>query len=400
MKTSVYLVFAVMALWVQQKPVIETAKNPGANRTATHEVTDSLVPHHSGVKVKLHTFKVDGEGRIVAGVSTKDGAKHLLQFYSSQRNLEVEIRLDFPPTAIAIGTDGRFFAAGNGQIAVLDPQRKISSTLATPNYTKDELEKTRQKIVSSTLASFEQTTRSYHRQLKVVQDQIHKLEQKKDKDKWRKRDSFRLKALKNQKLQYEELIAEQTSPQVSEALIDQALASRLHVPSLAIANDGRLFVTTTSDFGYQIWRLDQALGNPVKVLDNLRGCCGQLDIHVKGDHILAAENTRFKVGIYDLDGKFTSSFGERLNSRNHGFAGCCNPMNLVCDGPAIITAESSVGIIKRFDADGKFLQLIGKADIGSGCKHVAIGYQKKLDTYLIQYEDENRICVLTAKTSK
>jgi hypothetical protein len=65
-----------------------------------------------------------------------------------------------------------------------------------------------------------------------------------------------------------------------------------------------------------------------------------------------------------------------------------------CDNGDVLTAESSIGTIKRFDAAGNLIATIGKAKIGGGCKHVALGHDPTLDRYYMMYEDEAAICVL------
>ena len=65
----------------------------------------------------------------------------------------------------------------------------------------------------------------------------------------------------------------------------------------------------------------------------------------------------------------------------------------LADG-TVLTAESSIGHIKRFDQDGKLLGYIGKARIGGGCKHCALGYDSNSDQYFLMHQDANKICVL------
>jgi hypothetical protein len=60
----------------------------------------------------------------------------------------------------------------------------------------------------------------------------------------------------------------------------------------------------------------------------------------------------------------------------------------------VLTAESSIGTLKRFSPEGKLLGVIGRARIGGGCKHVAIGFDPVRDRYYVQYQDRNHICVL------
>ncbi len=65
----------------------------------------------------------------------------------------------------------------------------------------------------------------------------------------------------------------------------------------------------------------------------------------------------------------------------------------------ILTAESSIGHIKRFAADGTLIAYIGKAKIGAGCKHCALGMDAQNDRYFMMYEDDGSICVLEPRGS-
>jgi hypothetical protein len=147
--------------------------------------------------------------------------------------------------------------------------------------------------------------------------------------------------------------------------------------------------------GYEVWRTSSTFEKSGRVIDGLRGCCGQMDIITKGDKILTAENTKFQVGFYDLTGAKLTSFGKRHSEDENGFGSCCNPMNvLCCSNGDIITAESSIGHIKRFSDKGDLLAVIGRARIGGGCKHVALGHDEKRDRYYVQYQDMNHICIM------
>lgn len=153
--------------------------------------------------------------------------------------------------------------------------------------------------------------------------------------------------------------------------------------------------TYAKNRGYEVWNTGPHFESSTRVLGDLRGCCGQMDVVAEGKHIIAAENTKFQVGIYDLEGKSVTRFGERFKDGNNGFGSCCNPMNVICyENGELVAAESSIGHVKRFSADGKYLGTVGRARIGGGCKHVALDFDAKRDRYYVQYEDLNHICVL------
>jgi hypothetical protein len=65
-----------------------------------------------------------------------------------------------------------------------------------------------------------------------------------------------------------------------------------------------------------------------------------------------------------------------------------------CKGGDILAAESSIGNLKRFSQDGKLVQLVGKAKIGAGCKHVAVAWDATRDRYYMMNVDKGSICSL------
>ncbi len=119
-------------------------------------------------------------------------------------------------------------------------------------------------------------------------------------------------------------------------------------------------------------RLDRDLQNPVVIVKKQFGCCAHLDLDVKDDVLLVAENSRHRVNRLNFEGEKLSSWGKRDRTNIEGFAACCNPTNIDF-GPnnVLYTAESGVGRVKRYTADGEYLGLVGyvdttKFDRGSG----------------------------------
>jgi hypothetical protein len=166
------------------------------------------------------------------------------------------------------------------------------------------------------------------------------------------------------------------------------------------ATDDDVFVSLPmmTGFGYGIWRLNHELTEPKLVMDDVHGCCGQLDIQTDGENLLVAENTKFQVGFYDRDGKRLNGWGKRLRNGDEGFGSCCNPMNVrCCANGEILTAESSIGHIKRFNQAGEFLGFVGTAKVAGGCKHVAIGFDSSRNYHYMMNEDRSHVAVLVPR---
>ncbi len=113
-----------------------------------------------------------------------------------------------------------------------------------------------------------------------------------------------------------------------------------------------------------IVRFDRDLTSPQLIIKRQFGCCSHLDLDVKGDELLVAENSRHRVNRYTFDGKSLGKWGERDRTNISGFAACCNPVNFDFGAgkDILYTAESGIGRIKKYDAKGKYLGLVGYVD--------------------------------------
>lgn len=369
------------------------SEQPKSEFEATHTEVHPLVPKRNGSAGKLHTFKLTPDGHIVAGVTFD---QNYLQVYSPNLELLLEIPIDFQATAISIEPSGTFLVGGGGQIARLSTSGEVLKTSPAPHLAGQTAEEVKEKMIAECKKQMEQTREIYAQQIERIQKQIDKLTKKQEEkgDDFSKRDQSRLDSLKEQLTRYQAYVEEQFSGEINDDTLKYMLERQTRIPSLAAAGDD-VFVAVSMGRGYEIWRVDSNFENPTKVIEDLSGCCGQFDFYAANGNLYLAENTKFQVGIYDRDGKHLNGFGERAGSSEAGFGSCCNPMNVVCTSTGeILTAESSIGKIKRFNQAGELVGVVGKARIGRGCKHVALGFDESRNRYYVQYEDNNSICVL------
>ena len=392
----------------------DTDKKEDAVQTAkdfapTHKQVSVFKPMHEGEIIGLNTFCLDQDGNILAAVGGANqvmkvvngrpayqSVKHpsMLQVYSPDFDLLKELPLDFKPTAVNVDKSGNIYVGGDAKIAKMSPDGKVLAMANSP--TISDMEQLKKDIAEQLETQAKQFTKSYETQIERLQKQLARLEEK-DADDLSKSEQARLKTIPTQIKTYEkqiEMYGDQfkATPARIEAMIQQKLA----IKSIAV-NEKDMYVTcsATKGYGYEIWRMTQELTEPEQVVGAVSGCCGQMDIQAMGDQLLIAENTKFRVGIYDRDGEMVSNFGKRDRTGDEGFGSCCNPMNIrCCSNGDILTAESSIGTIKRFNKEGDLVGVIGKAKIGGGCKHVALGIDEKRDRYYMMYEDEGAICVL------
>jgi sugar lactone lactonase YvrE len=119
--------------------------------------------------------------------------------------------------------------------------------------------------------------------------------------------------------------------------------------------------------------MDDQFENGERIVSNLSGCCGQMDVKVNDNGLYVAENSRHQVCRYDREGQLICKWGEGARAGLEGFGSCCNPMN-VAFGPdgSVYTGESETGRIKRYSPEGKLLGLVGASELVPGCKNVSI----------------------------
>ncbi len=392
-------------------PVYAVDATNEASALATHKQDRIIRPLHDGRAIGLKTFCLDRDGNILAcvagavtdplsvaanpSVSSQD--LKFLQVYSPEGELLKEVGLEFTATAVNQAPDGTIFVAGAGKVARISADGKILATTNAPNM--EDSETVRKQAEAAAAKQSAQITAMFDRQLQSVDERISKLREKPEAE-WTARDKARLATYEQQKKLFEEQ-AKQLKESYSRTLnTDYMLEQKMGITALAVTSrDLFLCCHSLEGYGYEVWRLNHDFSEPKKVVSSLNGCCGQCDIQATEKNLILAENTKFKVALLDRDGQPQLSFGERDRKAPQGFGSCCNPMNVrCCDNGDILTAESSIGTIKRFSSTGEFLGVVGKAKIGGGCKHVAVGFDPKLDRYYMMNVDKAHICVLLPKS--
>ncbi|MEM9365603.1 MAG: hypothetical protein AAGD07_06365, partial [Planctomycetota bacterium] len=379
----------------------------------THRQIHLIKPKVDGQAISVHTIASDSVGSLIvaagppqSGMLTpvKSSTGFVLKLDPAGEELQ-RWELDFIPSALAVAGDDSIYVGGSGYLTHLGLDGSIADKIDSPHigdrktFAKRTL-KAQQRLMASFAVSEEA--------LKPLRDMVERLE-KKDEDERSRIEQAQLDAIKRQLEQMEALVkANDSKDEASEEeeeftipddpMTQYRLESAKAVTSMAVAEDW-LFVCASdpSSRGYSVWKLSRNLADaePEKILSDLRGCCGQMDIQCTDTELITSENGAFAVGFYDFEGDSIRKFGKQDRSSREGFGSCCNPMNtqVLSDG-SILTAESSIGHLKRFDKDGNFLGYVGKASIGGGCKHCAIGHNRDQDLYYMMYQDKNAICVL------
>lgn len=352
----------------------------------THKQVQSIkVEKTNGASLQAMARTSDGRLVALVGFSRYEGIRSSgknsptteLRVYSDEGAEVARWAVDFLGQAVGAGPDGSVFVGGDGKIAQYDKEGKQLRKAELPHLAaiindKESLRKQAEQQLEEQKESIEQTRKAYEAQIRLLKRRIGILEEAEQRTAAEER---RLKRYRQQLAQYESTdLGEQDNSADIENVIRE-LVQRAATISGVTANDDDVFVVCGEQqgYGFAVWRMDHEFANPTKVLSELRGCCGQMDVQARGDELFVAENTKHAVGRFDRDGKSVQQFGSRVSKKNtDGFGGCCNPMNL-CFGPEgeVITAESE-GIIRRFSAKGEPLGLVGRVTLTGGCKNVSV----------------------------
>ncbi len=380
---------------------------PAAGAESTHKQIRSLAPTFEGKKLQLHTFTLAQDGNLWMccndNRSASGESKGCILITKPTGELVKRIDLDFAPTAINFAESGDVYVAGSGFIAYMNNDGHVKKSIEAPNLANRE--EALRLMKKEAEKQIEQMSERYSSQIRILTVQLEKYQaqlEKADKDDERavKRLEARIKAIETQLTNLRDMTKQILESFGSEVGGEATLARVKRATGIAVSKqDVFVALPNVKGYGYSLWRLSHDLENPVAIMDDLRGCCGQMDIQAEGDDVLIAENTAFRVSRYNREGKQIASFGERSREKESGWGSCCNPMNIRCVGSdEILTAESSIGSIKRYSKEGEYLGLIGTARIGGGCKHVALSVDQKLNRYYIMNENGGDIAVLVPRS--
>ncbi len=380
----------------------------GASRVSHKQVQAIKVEGSGGGSLQSMTRTTDGRLVALVGASryggVRGGAKSEpdteIHVFDKDGNERTSWKVDFPGQAIGAGPNGTIFVGGNGKIAKYDATGKLLQQIELPHIAailadKEGLKQRARELLESQKKAQRQSSRVTAAQIKSLKTRIARLEEaeqaaadetdeegkpKLKSARFSAADKRRLERYKEQLATYEaaETREEPDDDAVNDAVlatyIEQVVRQAALISGISSTQDDVYVVCREQKgYGFAAWRMDHDFQNPVKVLSELRGCCGQMDVQAIGTELYVAENTKHRVGHYDRNGKPVEEFGTTAGKGNsEGFGGCCNPMNL-CFGPEreVLTAESE-GIIRRFSAAGDYLGLVGRVTLTGGCKNVAV----------------------------
>ncbi|MCA9173568.1 MAG: hypothetical protein KDB14_03695 [Planctomycetales bacterium] len=369
------------------QPVQVAGEAEGTGNFETTHTDQSLISlkDNEGNAATLHTFCLAKNGNVLAGCGSP-GAGEIRMFTPDGKYLETW-SLPVLPEAINTDPEGNVLVAGEGKLVQLSAQGKQMLIKDAPHVAS--MQDNREQLREQLKQQYKARANSYAQTLEIYQRQIEMLEEKAKEGELSDAEKSRLEIYKRARTSLEGFVAKQKEegePELSDAQLDAQLSSlmssRSKVASIS-ATDTEVFLACNMSvgYGYQVYRLDRQFENPVSIIKDLRGCCGQMDVQANANGVFVAENSRHRVAHFDREGETVGAWGSRDRTGEKGFTSCCNPMN-VCFGPnqSVYTAESTTGLIKQFDKQGKLLNYVATVKLVPGCKKVSIAVSPSGDS--------------------
>lgn len=390
----------------------------------THEPTGKIKPSESGIETRIASFCLTADGRVLVCCETARKERSFLGWLFGQKpaadpkspgaigvyGRDGKRLDDWPlsvaPEAICLAPDGTVYVAGGGKILHLSSEGKVLDEVDSPVATAFPLPKSGlnpgKELAEAEAKAKRAEIAALEKKIKAVEKELEKLgESPREKATAADLEALQAKAetLMRQYQDYQEQLNDlRMTPEERAEQLRAERQRRLICTGMAVDNDDLYVVCmATKGYSYCVWRMSRGMKDPKKIVDGLRGCCGQMDIQA-GDGLWVAHNGRHKVEHYDREGKKIGSFGRTDRASADGFGGCCEPKNLRLLPKEVLAAESGPPTcVKRFDREGKFLGVALIAPWESGCVRVTIAFHSDSNEYLVLNSGANEIQVFSPK---
>jgi hypothetical protein len=351
-------------------------------------------------------------GQILAGVGGGSGE---IRVYDADGKPLASWSVPVQPEAVNVAPDGTVYVAGNGQLLKLDAQGKLLLQKDAPHAAAIRTDAAKlREVVAQAKERVETIGRQeelYKRQIEGLQKGLEKLTaqpaealtelQKKQIESYKSTIQRFESALESVRQFLKENPAKEMTEEEIKQQVEGMVRYKMGMASIS-ATESDVFVACRAavGYGFEVWRTSRNFEDGTRIVSQLSGCCGQMDVQSSADGVFVAENARARVCRYDRDGKLICQWGEREREGEVGFGSCCNPMN-VAFGPQaqVYTAEATLGRIKRFSATGEFLGLVGSVDIVPGCKNVAIAVSQDGSRVYMLDITRSHIVVMSVKSA-
>lgn len=391
-------------------PIDATAKVDGAEpdstgAKATHKQSSLININAPGLsEASVQCFCLMGNDLLLAGCT---GAASEIRVFDKGGKYVKSIELPVAPEAINVASDGTILVAGEGELLRLSADGQVTAQVESPHAAA--IRESKAQIREQTIEQHKQQAQmlpqmleAYDNAIKGLDEQIKALESKDDAQAELDAAKQMLDTYKSAKEQLAEQFGEQgeagkelTEEQIDE-LVKSAMQYKTKVASISASGDA-VFIACNMPVGhgYAVWRMTPEFTDGEKIVTDLSGCCGQMDVQVNEDGVFVAENSRKRVRRFDASGKSICDWGKSSEGVD-GFGSCCNPMNLAFGADGVVyTAEDTTGRIKRYSPDGELLSVVGAADVVPGCKKVSIGVDATGDRVYMLDITRNNVAVLS-----
>ena len=303
--------------------------------------------------------------------------------------------LPFACNGVTVAPDGGVIAVGDDRVVVFSAAGEQVAEASAPHFSPsaEELVQLRVEIAEQHSEQVEARRAQFERITKAMAELEAVPEEERT-----PRQNQELAAAKLTAEAYETMLARVDA--ADEKVVEQGLAKARTIHRVAASCDHLFLVANEpAGYGFGVWRCGRDFAEPVKIIDGLSGCCGQMDVQVIGNELVIAENARHHVAVYGFDGEPLRTFGKASRTDiREGFGGCCNPMN-ACAGPdgSLLLSESN-GLVKQFAADGTLVDILGAANVSSGCKNSSIGLSADGSTLYYLDVRTGRVLVLEKRS--
>lgn len=298
----------------------------------------------------LLNFCLNAEGNLLACYGPEEAkTKPGIRVYSPKGQLLNTLPLEIKPSAICVAKDGSILVGGDGKLLKLDAAGKVLASVDSPVA----------KIPTKISAEIE----------KMLKESL----------------SGSNENLEQQKARMLQSLERRRSDVTGVAVTDK---------------DVFMAVPTPNAFTYQVYRFDHQLQNAKLVVEQLRGCCGQMDIQTFGGNLWIPHNARHRIESLDRDGKELKKFGKAGKVKASDFGGCCEPKNLrfLPNGDILAAESGPPTCIKRFSADGKFIEVVAVTKEDGDCVRVTVERSADGKQYYMLDTKHDAIRIFAAKS--
>eukprot|EP00913_Durusdinium_trenchii_P028487 g26715.t1 len=253
------------------------------SKESTHEQVSLIKATEGARSLKLNTFCIDKKGNILAGCNagfgTSGSGKGVVRVFNGDGKLLRSWNVPVNAEAINVAPDGTVLVAGNGKLLRYNTEGKQIHEAAAPHYA--HLKSGGDELRKQVILQFKSRASNYDRIIKAYTDRLETYKKKKELTATEKRlqQAYQrsLESIKRARAQLSK------TPEPSKEDIDRQVAMMIQMKTgiSSISSDGKyVYIATRAlkGYGFAIWRTDTKFKNAKQIVENLRGCCGQMDV--------------------------------------------------------------------------------------------------------------------------